>query len=100
MTEDLAARLNKAAGSGASITGYEGQVVTFASITKTAGKFPGQDVSVKATILDAEGNEEVVYVTPTIGRQLIEVEDVLPIDAKVVSYPSNFGKPGYKLELA
>lgn len=101
MAEDLATRLANAAGGAASITAYVDQEVTVVSIAKSAGKFPGQDVSVKATLLVGDGAEEVeVYVTPTIARQLIEVEDTLPINVTVLSFPSSFGKPGYKVELA
>ena len=100
MTESLEERLNKAAGGGATIAAFDGQTITVTSITKEKGKFPGQDVSVKAKLLDSELTEHEVYVTPTGARQLIEIEDTLPLDLVVVSFPSSYGKAGYKFELA
>lgn len=100
MTESLEERLSKAAGSGATIATFDGQTVTITGITKEKGKFPGQEVSVKAKLLDADLNEHEVYVTPTGARQLIEVEDTFPLDLTVVSFPSSYGKTGYKFELA
>lgn len=101
--QDPASVLANAAGGAGNITAYVDQTVTIVSITKSAGKFPGQDVSVKAAILVGDPPEEAeVYVTPTIARQLIAAEDsgLLPLDVTVSSYPSSFGKPGYKVELA
>ena len=95
---DVAARLDKAAGGGGGISSFDGQTVNVVSIEKTPSTFKPGETAVKATILDANGNEAQVYVTPTGARQLLEVEDVLPLELKVVSFPGQFGKTGYKFE--
>ncbi len=97
---DLAGRLNKAAGGGDRLSSYDGQHITVVSIKKSPSSFQEGGTSVKATILDQNQTEVELYVTPTAARQLIEIEPDLPLDVKVVSFPGQFGKTGYKLELA
>ena len=100
MAESLEDRLNKAAGGGAGLSAFDGQTVTVTKIVKEKSRYPEQEFFVKATIVDSELNETVIAVTPTAGRQLVEIEDVLPVDLVVVSFPSSYGKTGYKFELA
>lgn len=99
---DIAEELNKAAGGGARLSDFDGQTITVVSIVKEASPFEKGGTSVKATALTSEGEEVVFYTTPTAGRQLIKAEEleILPLELKVVSFPGQFGKTGYKFELA
>ena len=54
--------------------------------------------SVRAIVLDADGNEVSFYATPTAARQLLAIQDDLPTELRVVSFPGQFGKPGYRFE--
>jgi len=95
MAEDLNERLAKAAGSGARMSDYVDQVVTVLSIEKEPSPFTKGETSVKATVL--AGDDEVTfYTTPTATRQLLEIEDEIPCDLRIESFPGQFGKTGYK----
>ncbi len=94
----LSERLKSAAGGGLRMADFDGQTVTVVSIEKEPSPFDKTKTSVRATIIDAEGNEVSFYVTPTSASQLIEVEDELPLELRVVSFPGQFGKTGYLFE--
>jgi hypothetical protein len=96
VTETLEERLAKAAGGGDKLSNYDGQVVTVAAITKEPSSFKKGETAVKATLITEDGNESELYVTPTAARQLLEIEEDLPLDLRVQSFPGQFGKTGYK----
>jgi hypothetical protein len=103
MSDDFAARLARAGGSGTAkkdlppakrIREFDGQVVTVASVkTVSGGKFGD---SVIATYIDDEGNETDVWQTGNSGKQLKEIADFLPRELKVESFDTDFGNRGYK----
>lgn len=96
---DLSERLEKAAGGGKGprMSDYVGQTITVVGIEKGPSPFEKGRTSVKATIIDAEGNEVWFYVTPTGADQLLVFnEDEFPIELGVESFPGRMGNPGYK----
>lgn len=96
---NLADKLARAAGGGPRMSDFDGQVVQVLGIETEASPFQKGEQSVKATILHPETGEEVwFYTTPTAGRQLQAIEEDLPAELKVVSFPGQFGKTGYKFE--
>lgn len=101
---DLAKKLSEAAGSAARIGDFDGQVLNVLSIDANDSPFPDAKAKgqkqVVVTALDADGNEVTFFATPTAGRQLIAIEDDLPQELLIVSFPGQFGKTGYKFEEA
>ena len=93
MTDDVAARLAKPTNAGA--TRKDGAVITVVSIVKDVSPFDSTKTRVKATVVDAEGNESVEYVTPNQATALLQVEDLLPVELKVTTFPGQFNKTGY-----
>ena len=96
----ISERLKKAAGGGPRIADFEDQVVTVVSIEKEPSKFEPGNWSVKATIVDENGDESWFFCTPTSGNQLMEIEADLPLELKIVAFPGQFGKTGYMFEEA
>jgi hypothetical protein len=97
MPESLEERLNRSAGGGSRPSEYEGQVLNWVSIETEPSPFRKGEVSVKALAVTPEGNEVEMYVTPTMGRQLQELEEDLPLELGVLGFPGQFGNKGYKL---
>lgn len=93
---DLAQRLAEAAGGGARIKDFDGQVINVLSIETGPSPFEKGGTQVKVTALDPEGNEVAFFATPTAGRQLIALEEDLPLELQVESFPGQFGKTGFK----
>ena len=91
----LAERLKDAAGGGARMSNFDGQVLNVLSIEKEPSKFQKGATAVQATVLTPEGEEVTFYVTPTAANQLIEVEADLPLELRVESFPGQFGNTGY-----
>lgn len=101
---DLSKKLADAAGAAARIGDFDGQTINVLSIEANDSPFPdakakGQ-MQVVVTALDGDGNEVTFFATPTAGRQLIAIEEDLPVELRVVSFPGQFGKTGYKFEEA
>jgi len=98
VTDSLSERLKKAAGGGARMSDYDGRVITVVSIEVGPSQFEKGGKQVTVTAIDDEANEVTFYATPTGGRQLIAVEEELPLELTVVSFPGQFGKTGYRFE--
>lgn len=101
---DIAEKLANAAGGGGSkrdavkIREFAGQTLTVVSIKKVTGGRFGE--SIIATGFNAAGEEVDVWTTSVSGRQLEAVESELPQDFKVISFPTDYGNTGIRLELA
>ena len=77
------------------IAEYEGQTLTVLSYEIGKASF---GTSYTVTAVNSNGDEVQFYATPYSGSQLEAIEDDLPAELKVVSFPSAYGKKGYALE--
>lgn len=96
MGETLAQRLAKSAGSGDRMSNYDGKIITVIAIETEPSAFQKGTLAVKVIGTDEDGDQVSFYATPTAGRQLQEIEDLLPTDLRVTSFAGQFGKTGYK----
>lgn len=96
----LADKLKDAAGGGARMSDFDGQTLQVLSIAVAQSQFDKDGKQVTVTALTAEGDEVTFYATPTSGRQLIAIEEDLPQELRVVSFPGQFNKTGYLFEEA
>jgi hypothetical protein len=92
----LADKLNEAAGGGRSMSSFDGEVITVVGIEVAASQFDKNGKQVTVSAVTSDGDEVTFYATPTGGRQLIAIEEDLPQDLLVESFPGQFGKTGYK----
>jgi hypothetical protein len=106
MSDDFAARLAAAGGSGSTkdlpqagyIKDFVGQTVTVTGVKVVPNKRFG-GTSVIAQYVDADGNEGEFWTTPNSGRQLKAVADFIPPegkDLKIETFESEKGSNGYK----
>lgn len=76
------------------VTRTDGALVTITSIEKGQGQW---GPTVKATGVDANGDEFSEYVTPTQGKNLVTIEDILPQKLRVAAFKAKLG-PGFRFE--
>lgn len=89
--------LARTGGDTPNISEFVGKTLTLASVTWNTGQH-GDYVTVDA--VDEEG-EEFVFQTgakAVVGKlKHLDKADALPIEVKVTSYPTSFGKNGYDI---